>query len=140
IKDIFTSVSLSLGLDIMLALFSSILLWNLNSKLFFILLIMVSINIVLIYLFKKPYRKINYEQMEAGALLNAQLIESIQNIETVKAHANEKEQINKLENRFVTSLKISYKEGVLQNAQGFISTFVNSLGNILMLGIGALMI
>src|SRR5699024_10228231 len=34
IKDIFTSVSSSLGLDIMLALFSSILLWNLNSKLF----------------------------------------------------------------------------------------------------------
>src|SRR5690625_2641822 len=140
IKDIFTSVSLSLGLDIMLALFSSILLWYLNAKLFFILLIMVMINIALIYFFKKPYRKINYEQMEAGAMLNAQLIESIQNIETVKAHANETEQIHILENRFVHALKIGYKEGILQNAQGFFSNFVNSLGNVLMLGIGALMI
>ena len=140
IKDIFTSVSLSLGLDIMLALFSSILLWYLNAKLFFILLIMVIINIALIYFFKKPYRKINYEQMEAGAMLNAQLIESIQNIETVKAHANETEQIHQLENRFVHALKIGYKEGILQNAQGFFSNFVNSLGNVLMLGIGALMI
>lgn len=140
IKDIFTSVSLSLGLDITLALFSSILLWRLNTNLFIILLIMVVINIALIYIFKKPYRKINYEQMEAGAMLNAQLIESMQNIDTVKAHANEPEQMHQLENRFVHALKISYKEGVLQNVQGFISTFINSIGNVFILGVGALMI
>lgn len=140
IKDIFTSVSLSLGLDIFLALFSSVLLWYLNAELFYILLIMLIINIALIYFFKKPYRKINYEQMEASAMLNAQLIESMQNIETVKAHANETEQINRLENRFVHALKIGYKEGILQNVQGFVSNFVNSLGNVLILGIGALMI
>lgn len=140
IKDIFTSVSLSLGLDITLALFSSILLWRLNIQLFIILLIMVIINIGLIYFFKKPYRKINYEQMEAGAMLNAQLIESMQNIDTVKAHANETEQLHRLENRFVHALKIGYKEGMLQNSQEFVSTFVNSLGNVFMLGFGALMI
>lgn len=140
IKDIFTSVSLSLGLDITLALFSSILLWRLNTNLFIILLIMVAINIALIYIFKKPYRKINYEQMEAGAMLNAQLIESMQNIDTVKAHANEREQMHRLENRFVHALKIGYKEGVLQNVQGFISTFINSIGNVFILGVGALMI
>lgn len=140
IKDIFTSVALSLGLDVLLALFSSVLLWYLNPKLFYILLIMLIINIALIYFFKKPYRKINYEQMEAGAMLNAQLIESMQNIETVKAHANEEEQIHHLENRFVHALQIGYKEGVLQNAQGFVSNFVNSLGNVLILGVGAYMI
>lgn len=140
IKDIFTTVSLSLGLDIMLALFSSILLYHLNDKLFLILVIMVLINIALIYIFKKPYRKINYQQMEAGAMLNAQLIESIQNIDTVKAHANESEQMNHLEKRFVHSLKIGYKEGILANVQGFASTLVNSLGNVFMLGFGALMI
>lgn len=140
IKDIFTSVSLSLGLDIMLALLSSILLWHLNTELFIILVLMVLINVILIYLFKKPYKKINHEQMEAGALLNAQLIESIQNIDTVKAYANESEQMQNLERRFVHSLKIGYKEGILQNAQNFVSTFVNSLGNVFMLGIGALMI
>lgn len=73
-------------------------------------------------------------------MLNAQLIESIQNIDTVKAHANETEQMNHLERRFVHSLKIGYKEGILQNVQEFFSTFVNSLGNVFMLGFGALMI
>lgn len=140
IKEIFTTVALTLGLDITLALFSGILLWYLNTKLFFLLLIMLVINIILVYFFKKPYRKINYEQMEAGAMLNAQLIESMQNIETVKAYANESEQITRLENRFIRSLKIGYKEGVLQNTQGFFANFINSLGNVVMLGIGAIMI
>jgi len=137
IKDIFTSVTLSLGLDISLALFSSIILWNLNPTLFYILLVIIFINIVLIYFFKKPYRKLNYEQMEAGAMLNAQLIDSIRNIETVKSHNDEHEQMQKLENRFVNSLKISYREGVLQNIQSFVSSTINALGGIILLGIGA---
>ncbi|SFO01665.1 peptidase domain-containing ABC transporter [Proteiniclasticum ruminis] len=140
IKNIFTSVSLSLGLDITLALLSSVLLWNLNSRLFSILLIMVAINIVLIYFFKKPYKKINYEQMEAGAMLNAHLIESIRNIETVKSYGDEKQQLETLEKRFVHALKIGYKEGVLQNVQGFFSSFINSIGNVIMIGFGALLI
>jgi ATP-binding cassette subfamily B protein len=140
IKDIFTTVSISLGLDIVLALLSSLLLWNLNPRLFMILLVMVLIHIILIYLFKKPYRRINYEQMEAGAMLNAQLIESIRNIDTVKAQGDEKEQLDKLEKRFVHSLKIGYKEGVLQNTQSFVSSFVDSIGNILMIGVGAIFI
>lgn len=140
IKEIFTTVSISLVLDLALALISSLLLYNLNEKLFFILLIMVLVNILLIYIFKKPYKKINYEQMEAGASLNAQLIESIRNIDTIKAHGDENEQLRKLETKFVRSLKIGYKEGILQNTQNLVSTFVNSIGNILMLGVGALFI
>ena len=140
IKEIFTTVSISLVLDLALALFSSLLLYNLNPKLFMILIVMVIINIILIYIFKKPYRKINYEQMEAGAALNAQLIESIRNIDTVKANGDESAQLDKLETKFVRALKIGYKEGVLQNTQGFVSTLINSTGNILMLGVGALFI
>ncbi|WP_207648424.1 peptidase domain-containing ABC transporter [Anaerobranca gottschalkii] len=140
IKNIFTSVAISLVLDVTLAVISSIILWYLNSRLFIILAIMLLINVILIYIFKKPYRKINYEQMEAGATLNSQLIESIKNIDTVKSQNDEKEQMDKLEKRFVTLLQIRHKEGVLQNVQGFISTFINSLGNIFLLGIGALYI
>ena len=140
IKDIFTSVSVSLILDITLAFGMSIILFNMNSRLFLILLIMVIINIILIYVFKKPYKKLNQEQMESSAFLNSQLIESIQNIETVKAQGDEKNQIHKLEQRFVNLLKIGYREGTLSNVQGAISGFANSLGNLVFMGIGALFI
>ena len=140
IKDIFTTVSVSLILDVTLALVMSVVLINMNSRLFLILVIIVLVNIVLIYIFKKPYKKLNHEQMEAGAWLNSQLIESVQNIETVKSQNDEKNQLSKLEDRFVRLLKIGYREGTLSNVQGVISEFANSLGSLIFMGVGALFI
>jgi ATP-binding cassette subfamily B protein len=136
IKDVFTTASISLVMDSLLAIISGIILWNLNSELFILLLVMVAINILLIYFFKKPYKKLNYDQMQSGALLSSQLIESIKNIETVKSQGDEKAQLNQLESKFVASLKIRYQEGVLKNVQGVTSSFVGSLGNIIFMGIG----
>ncbi|MGL5041869.1 MAG: peptidase domain-containing ABC transporter [Culicoidibacterales bacterium] len=140
IKDIFTQVSISLVMDIVLAGITGTVLWKLNSKLFLIVLLMVGINIMLIYIFKKPYKKLNYDQMESQSMLNSQLIESIKNIETVKGAVDEEVQITKLEDRFVQVLKIGYKEGVLKNIQGSISSASGILGNLLFMAIGALSI
>lgn len=140
IKEIFTSLSISLVMDVLLSVISAIVLWNLNAKLFGILLLMVIVNIILIYTFKKPYKKYNYDQMESSAMLNSQLIESIENIETIKSMSDETSQIEKLESRFVNALKLEYKVGILQNVQGFIANFIGSLGNVLFMGVGALFI
>ena len=127
IKDIFTTVSVSLILDIVLSLITGVILFHLNSSLFLILIVMIVVNVILIYVFKKPYKKLNYEQMESNAILNSHLIESMQNIETVKSQNDEMQQIHKLENRFVSLLKLGYKEGTLQNVQGVISSFINGI-------------
>lgn len=140
IKNVFTSVSISLIMDILLSVITGIVLWNINAQLFTVLIMMVIVNIILIYIFKKPYKKINYEQMEAGAMLNSQLIESIKNVETVKALGDEEQQIEKLETKYVHTLKLGYQEGILKNIQGFISRFIGSLGNIIFMGIGAMFI
>lgn len=140
IKDIFTSVSISLILDIGLSLISTVVLININAKLFLILFIMVVINIILIYIFKKPYKEINKRQMEAGSILNSQLIESIQNINTVKTLNDEENQLEKLENKFISTLKIAYEEGKLSNIQGSISSLINTLGGLIFMGVGALFI
>lgn len=140
IKNIFTSVSLSLVLDVVLSLISAIVLWNINNSLFVILIVMVVVNVILVYIFKKPYKKINLEQMEASAKLNSQLIESIKNIETVKSQHDEINQLHKLEQNFVHSLQIGYKEGVLQNVQSTVSSIIGSFGSILFMAIGTLFI
>ncbi|WP_234969298.1 peptidase domain-containing ABC transporter [Bacillus massilinigeriensis] len=140
IKDIFTTVSISLVMDVMLASITGFVLWKINPTLFGILVIMVVINILLIYFFKRPYKKLNYEQMEAGAAFNSHLIESIKNIETVKSQNDEKAKIHKLEEKFVHSLKIDYREGVISNVQGSVSNFIGSLGNLVFMAIGAVSI
>lgn len=140
IKDIFTTVSISLAMDILLSLITGIVLFNINMQLFGILILMVVINIGLIYVFKKPYKKINQEQMEAGSRLNSQLIESLKNIRSVKAHGDESEQIELLEKRFVHSLEIGYQEGVLKNIQGVVSGGIGTIGNLVFMSVGALAI
>ena len=74
IKEIYTSMSISLVMDITLSTVTAFILYNLNSKLFGILVTIVIINIILIYIFKKPYKKLNYEQMESSAMLNSPFI------------------------------------------------------------------
>lgn len=140
IKEIFSKVSISLVLDSILASVTGVILWNINFSLFMIILVTVLIDIALIYGFKKSYKTLNYEEMEAGAWLNSQLIESVKNIETVKAYTNESEQIEKLENRFVSTMKLSYREGILSIIQGFLSSGAGSISNILLIGMGALSI
>ncbi|MDQ8836348.1 peptidase domain-containing ABC transporter [Streptococcus ruminantium] len=140
IKNVFTSVSISLVMDISLSAISALVLWNLNSSLFLILVVMVVVNVILIYCFKKPYKKINNEQMEANSMLNSQLIESIRNIDTIKAQYDERQRLDKLEENFVHTLEIGYKEGVLQNVQSTISSIAGTLGSLIFMGIGALFI
>jgi len=73
-------------------------------------------------------------------MMNSQLIESIQNIETIKASAHEAVQIERLENKFVKVLKLGYEEGKLSNLQGSLSSLVQTLSGIFMIGIGAIAI
>ena len=63
IKDIFTSIALSLFMDIGMALISGVILWQMNTKLFVIIIFMTLVSIVLVFIFKQPYKKINEEQM-----------------------------------------------------------------------------
>ncbi len=115
IKEIFTSLSISLILDILLASITGFVMFKVNSTLFIIIVVVIVIQAILIYIFKNPYKKINYEQMEANVFLNAQLIESIKNIDTIKSSVNEERELQKLEKRFIKTLSIEYKEGILSN-------------------------
>lgn len=140
IKNILTSVSLSLIMDIVLATVSASILYVMNQKLFIVILVLTIVSAALIYIFKAPYKKINLEQMEAGARLNSQIIESLKGIETIKVNAAEENSIEKLEVEYIRNLKIAFKEGVLSNIQGSISGAVSSVGNLVLMYIGAMMI
>ncbi|MCJ1993964.1 peptidase domain-containing ABC transporter [Lactococcus piscium] len=140
IKDIFSQVSVSLVLDLLLAILTGIALIQINLPLFLLTLSVVIIDVLLIYVFKGSYKRINYDQMEAGAVMNSQLIESIQNIETVKAYGNETVQIDKLENKFVKVLKLGYSEGLLSQLQSALSSGINNMSTVVMMAVGALAI
>lgn len=140
IKGVFTGIILTLILDITLAIFSGIILYFLNSTLFFIVIAMTVISIIMAYIFKQPYKKLNILQMEQGARLNSQMIESLRGIETVKANAAEGSSLEKLEGKFIATLKTSFREGFIGNMQGIFSGILSNTGSLIMMGVGALFV
>lgn len=140
IKNILTSVTLSLLIDIVLAVVSAVILYIMNSTLFIVVLVLTLVSAALIYIFKGPYKRINLRQREASALLNSQIIESLKGIETIKVHAAEENTMEKLETEYVKNLKIAFQEGVLTNVQGSISSAVSNLGNLVLMYIGATLV
>jgi ATP-binding cassette subfamily B protein len=125
---------------VVLAVASAIILYIMNSTLFIVVIILTLVSAALIYIFKRPYKTLNLQQMEAEARLNSHIIESLKGIETVKVNAAEEKSLEKLEIEYVRNLKIAFKEGVLSNVQGSISSVVSNIGNMMLMFIGASMV
>ena len=136
IKDIFTNIALSLVMDISMVFISGIILFQMNLKLFSIILVMTIVSISLIFIFKYPYKKINEEQMYQASVLNSEIIEGLRGIETIKGNANEEQELECIEREYIKSLRISYKEGMLSNVQGSISSIISGAGNLILLYVG----
>lgn len=136
IKDIFTNIALSLIMDISMAVITGVILFQMNPKLFAIILFMTVISILLVFIFKQPYKKINEEQMQQASILNSEIIEGLRSVETIKGNANEDVTLEGIEKEYVKSLRISYKEGMLSNIQSTISSVISGLGNLVLLYTG----
>jgi ATP-binding cassette subfamily B protein len=136
IKDIFTNIALTLIMDIAMALITGLILFQMNSELFGIITLLTLISIALVFVFKQPYRKINWEQMQQSSVLNSQIIEGLEGIETIKGTANEGDELEHIEKEYIKSLRISLKEGMLSNTQEAISGFIQTVGNLVLMYFG----
>lgn len=136
IKGIFTNIALTLIMDIAMALVTGVVLFRMNLELFGIIIFMTIISILLVFIFKQPYKKINEEQMQQGSLLNSQIIEGLRAVETIKGNANEETELENIEREYIKSLRIGMKEGMLSNVQGSISSLVSTVGNLVMMYCG----
>ncbi|MBG9580789.1 ABC transporter permease [Bacillus thuringiensis] len=140
IKNILTSVTLSLCIDLFLAIASAVVLYLMNSTLFGVILLLTSLNAALVFIFKRPYKKINFRKKESDSILNSHIVETLKGIETIKVHAAEEKTLEKLETEYVKNLRISFKEGVLSNIQNTFSSSISGIGQILLMCIGASMV
>ena len=140
IKDVFTNIALTLILDIGMALITGVILFRMNSGLFAIIIFMTIVSILLVFIFKQPYRKINEEQMQQSAVLNSQIIEGLRAVETIKGNANEDVELDNIEKEYIKSLRISYKEGMLSNVQGVISQLISTAGNLILMYFGIMQV
>ncbi|MDR1905436.1 MAG: peptidase domain-containing ABC transporter [Clostridiales bacterium] len=140
IKNIFTTISLSLIIDIMLALISGIILFFMNKTLFGIIAVLTLLNIVLVYAFKKPYKELNLQSMEKQAAMNSQIIDSLKGVETVKSFGVEEDTLERVENKYISAIRVGYKTSVTSNIQSVIAGFFGNIGNLALTGAAALLV
>lgn len=138
ITQVFTQITLSLLIDLMLIVISGVILFIMNATLFGIIVVLTLLNAILVYAFLRPYKKLNLENMEKQAMMNSQTIDSLRGVETVKSFGTEQDTMEHIENRFIQTIRVGYRGGVLQNIQGTIGGFVGNIGNIVLMGVAAL--
>ena len=126
IKSVLTSIAMSVVMDIVMAVGTGFVLFRMNSSLFAITLFTTILSLLLVIIFKQPYKRINEETMVQSAVLNSQMIESLRGIETVKCNANEQTELDNLEREYMKSLKISLRSSRISTTQGLISSFIST--------------
>jgi ATP-binding cassette subfamily B protein len=136
IKDIFTSIALTLIIDVAMAIITGVILFNMNLSLFGIIICLTICSILLVFIFKQPYKKINEEQMQQTSVLNSQIIEGLRAVETIKGNANEDTELECIEKEYIKSLRIGMKESMLSNVQGSISSLISTAGNLILMYFG----
>lgn len=136
IKDIFTNIALTLIIDVAMAIITGVILFNMNLSLFGIIICLTIGSILLVFIFKQPYKKINEEQMQQSSLLNSQIIEGLRAVETIKGNANEDTELECIEKEYIKSLRIDMKESMLSNIQGSISGLISTIGNLILMYFG----
>lgn len=140
IKDVFTNIALTLIIDIAMALVTGVILFRMNLSLFAVILFMTIISVMLVFIFKQPYKKINEEQMQQASILNSQIIEGLRGVETIKGNANEETELESIEREYIKSLRIGVRESKLSIAQSTISSLISTAGNLILTYFGIMQV
>lgn len=140
IRNFINNVSLDLLVNVMILLFSVCLMFVYSWKLALITLLAAPLFLVILYSFNKLNRKYQRHIMESSADLEAQLVESLNSISTIKRFGIEEYANLKTETRFVHLLKNTYRSiyGSIM-AQGGIQ-FVSTGITIAILWLGSVLV
>lgn len=140
IRNMITKVSLSLFIDLPLALVTFIIFYIINTKLFFISLIIVFIYLLLMIFSKNRItNNINTIQVNKSETMSY-MIETINGFETVKSVGNEAQIIDKFEKKYVEFLKNIFKFDNYNNTISILKDLVNAVGYLTIIYVGAKMV
>ena len=140
IKNLFTKVLISITLDSLLILVSSIFLYQMSNTLFLVL-ILISITYILIGILTSPliYQRIN-ENIDLETDFNSNLTESINGIESIKNLDYINETLSKNKEKYYLYENNLFEYNKIQNTLITIKNTINSIGLFLITSIGVILI
>ncbi|WP_252248842.1 peptidase domain-containing ABC transporter [Clostridium sp. ZBS20] len=140
IRDAISSATLTLMIDVLMAIVGGTILYIQSSKLFFVCTIPICLYLILVFGFKSKLEKVNRDVMEDDAVLTSYLVESIEGIETVKAFNGEKRVEIETKSKFMKFMKSLFKHGYTYNLQDALMNAVKGIFGICILWLGGVFV
>jgi ABC-type bacteriocin transporter len=137
IRVFVNEVTISFILNLFILIVSFALMFTFFWKLALIMLVVVPFYIVIYYVSNLLNRKVQRKVMERAADLEAQLVESLNSVGTIKRFGLEDFSNLKTETRFVSLLEIIYKSGLNGIFSSSSTSLISQLITILVLWVGA---
>ena len=137
IRAFVNEVSINFILNIFILVVSFGLMFTFFWKLAIIMLVVVPLYILIYYISNKLNKKVQRKVMERAADLEAQLVESLNSVGTIKRFGLEDFSNLKTETKFVSLLGIIYKSGMNNIFSSESTSLISQLITILVLWVGA---
>lgn len=137
IREAFSTVTVTLFIDVTMILVGSVILYIQNTTLFLVVLSIIPAYILIAILFKRPFEKYNREEMEADANLSSIFLEGVRGIDTIKSYSSEGQFFKKTEHYFLRLIKKAYRLGTYTNIQLSLKEFMGLISILLILWVGA---
>ena len=140
VKNIINKIILTVLLDVIICMCSSIILFNISPLLFFLLLVIIMIYIVILYIFRPILKKYTDINQKNSASIESYLIESINAYETIKNMSNEDNVKEKMANVYTKALSDNFVYENISNLELFIKDIVYLIGILLIELLGFILI
>lgn len=131
VKNILNKIILTVFLDFILFVGSSVILIILNKTMFLILILISLVYILIYYVFKSSLKLYTNINQENSALINTFLIESINGFETVKNLNMENNMKERMEDLYVKALNDSFVYDNISNLEMFFKDLLYLIGILL---------
>ena len=136
IKEMIANVSITIVLDILMAIGCGILLFRESHKMFFVSVCILLSYAIVVFIFREPLRTINRKSMAKNAALEAYVKECFDNVETIKTNGSELRMDDLMNDQISNLTNLEMKESLLSGAQETISGWIEMVGTIVIMWIG----
>lgn len=137
IREFINSVALNLIVNVLIVLFSILIMFFYYWKLALIMLTIIPIYCFIYWISNSVNKKWQRRLMEESAELESQLVESLNAVGTIKRFGLEQFTNDKTENRFIPLLKTIYKTSIYSMFIGTGAEFFTRLFTIILLWVGS---
>jgi len=140
IRELIKSLFLSIFMDIPLSIITFIVLFIINKTLFFIILLLIIIYSFIIIFFNNNIKLHISTLHNKNSEINSYLYETINGFETIKGLNIKNKIIKSFNNKYSNFLEHIYKFNNIYNNQTFLKDLVYSIGNLIIIFVGFLLI